>query len=205
MSNDRFDLTKGQRFNLSKGGDTNFFISLEWDEPTQRNGVSYDLDASVFACSYNSKQQPKIVSDGHFVYYGRAPKPGEPFASSDNAIHHSGDQTSGDRDGEQVRVYLDRLDKRVEIMSVVVTIHKALARKQNFGDVANATIRVFNMDEAGDPLQELFAFDLKGDYSNYTAVHFGDIYLNESGDWEWISHGRGFERTELGDIVNIYC
>ena len=197
-----FNLSKGDRFNLTKqsGGDTAFYIGLSWDAPDTKYGITFDLDASLFACGYDYRgENPKIVSNGHFIYFGQ-------LVSSDGAIHHSGDNLTGDGDGddEQIRVFLDRLDPRVEVMPIVVTIYEALKKRQNFGQVLNAKIRMCKMDAAGEPTEELFQFNLTEDYSKFTAIHFGDIYRDDDKTWRWHSQGVGFERTEINDIVKIY-
>lgn len=194
-------LSKGEKFNLSKetGGDTNFYIGLEWTPPT--GGQTYDLDGSIFACAYDADDNPKLVSKGHFVYFKQ-------LQSSDGAIVHSGDNLTGldtdDNDDEQIRVYLDKLDPRVQELSIIVNIYDAIRKNQNFGQVKKASIRICQMDAAGNPTTELLKFNLSEDYSKFTALQFGQIYKRDDGAWAFNPTGQGFENADLGTVLNVY-
>ena len=72
-------------------------------------------------------------------------------------------------------------------MVVTVTIHDAAARSQNFGQVANAFIRVVN-EETGT---EVVRFDLAEDYSVETAMVFGEVYRH-NGEWKFRAVGQGY-------------
>ncbi len=190
-------LQKGERFNLSKqsGGDRAFYIGLSWETPTAANSAhNFDLDASIFGCEYDANDDPKLVNDDYFVYYGLAPRPGAPFQCKDGSICHSGDNTTGEAEGddEQVRIYLDKLDARVRELSIIVDIYDAVNRGQNFGMVRKGKIRICKMDATGNPTEELASFNLSEDYSAFTAVQPGSIYKRDDGDWAFNPAGAGF-------------
>lgn len=202
------EVAKGQRFNLTKesGGQQAFYVGLGWDAPEKSNGHNFDLDVSVFGLDASGK----LVDDKHFVYFGN-------LRTASGSIVHSGDNLTGDGagDDEQIRVYLDKLDPKVEQISVVVCIYQAAARGQNFGQVNRAAVQVATMDAAGNPptktnargetvVDSLVRYPLSDDYSAYTAIQVGSIYRREDGDWAFNPTGVGFENTEIGDIVRHY-
>ncbi len=100
-------------------------------------GGAFDLDASLFLLGENKK----LVSDNHFIFYNNLESP-------DKAVIHSGDNLTGDGDGddEQIKIDLTKIDAAVKEITVVVTIHDADTRRQNFGQVRNSFIRIFNTD-----------------------------------------------------------
>ena len=203
-----FNLSKGERFNLTKetGGKTNFYIGVEWDTPKQAGGHDFDLDTSIFGCAIDANDDPKLFREDYFVYYGRAASPGAPFFSEDGAIHHSGDNRTGagDGDDEQVRIYLDKIDPRTEEIAIVVTLHDAAIRGQNFGQVRKAKVRICEMDDSGNPTTELRRFELTEDYSAFTALVFGQIYKRGDGDWAFNAVGQGIPNGTLQQIVENY-
>lgn len=198
------DVSKGERFNLTKesGGKTDFYVGLGWNA-----GQNHDLDVSVFGLDANGK----LVSDRHFVYFSN-------LRSPDGGIVHSGDNLTGDGDGddEQLRFYLDKLDPRVEELSIVVCLYQAKARGQNFGQVSKAYVQVASMDASGNPpmvddgrggtkVDALVRYPLSDDYSKATAIQVGSIYKREDGGWAFNPTGVGFEGQEIGDILAHYA
>jgi tellurium resistance protein TerD len=178
------NLQKGQRENLNA---PKFTIGLGWDANSSVGG-EFDLDASVFMLNSSNK----LVSDGHFVFYNNA-------TSADGAVTHTGDNRTGagDGDDEQIVVDLTKVDPAVESICVVVTIHEAEARKQNFGQVRNSFIRVFDQTNT-----DLVKFELDEDFSIETAVEFGRIY--KKGDqWKFEAVGVGM-KGGLGDYLAKY-
>lgn len=124
------NLQKGQRENINA---PKFTIGLGWDTNNSTTGSSFDLDASVFILGDNKK----ILSDAHFVFYNNLKSP-------DEAVIHTGDNLTGDGDGddEQVKIDLTKINPAVKEICIVVTIHDAVSRKQNFGQVRNSFIRI---------------------------------------------------------------
>ncbi|BFM43774.1 TerD family protein [Flavobacterium sp. CFS9] len=180
------NLQKGQRENINA---PKFTIGLGWDTNSSSTGSGFDLDASVFILGDNRK----IISDSHFVFYNNLKSP-------DDAVIHTGDNLTGDGDGddEQVKIDLTKVNSAVKEICVVVTIHDAVNRKQNFGQVRNSFIRV--VDESNN--NEVLKYELEEDFSIETAVEFGRIY-NKDGQWKFEAIGVGM-KGGLEDYLNKY-
>lgn len=180
------NLQKGQRENLNA---PKFTIGLGWDTNSSSTGTDFDLDASLFLLGDNKK----IVTDEHFVFYNN-------LISPDGAVEHTGDNLTGDGDGddEQVKVDLSKIDAKVAEICIVVTIHEAEARRQNFGQVRNSFIRIFDAVTN----QEILKYELEEDFSIETAVEFGRIYKRE-GKWKFEAVGVGM-KGGLQDYLNKY-
>ena len=173
-------LQKGGNVSLDKAapGMTKILIGLGWDERTT-DGVEFDLDASVFLL----KTDGKVRADSDFIFYNN-------LTSSDGSVVHQGDNRTGDGDGddEAVEIDLSLVPADVDKISVTVTIHDAVARNQNFGQVSNAFMRVVNNESN----EEIARYDLTEDYSIETAMIFGEIYRH-SGAWKFKAVGQGYE------------
>ena len=172
-------LTKGQNVSLSKTDPSlkNVLVGLGWDARST-DGQNFDLDASVFMATENGK----VPSDRHFIFYNQ-------LVSPCGGIEHTGDNLTGDGDGddESVIVRLDKVESNIKSLFITVTIHDAEARRQNFGQVSNAFVRIVNND-TGD---EIVRFDLSEDYSTETAMVFGEIYRH-NGEWKFRAIGQGY-------------
>ena len=180
------NLQKGQREILNA---QKFIIGLGWDTNSYSTGVDFDLDASVFILGENKK----ILSDKHFVFYNNLNSPND-------AVVHSGDNLTGDGDGddEQVIVDLSKIDANATEICVVITIHDAENRKQNFGQVRNSFIRIVDANSN----QELLKYELEEDFSVETAVEFGRIY-KRNGEWKFEAVGAGM-KGGLQDYLTKY-
>jgi len=180
------NLQKGQRENITA---PKFTIGLGWDTNASSTGGSFDLDASVFILGENKK----LLSDQHFVFYNNLKSP-------DAAVQHSGDNLTGDGHGddEQIHVDLSTIDPRASEICIVVTIHDAEQRKQNFGQVRNSFVRVFDPATNADILK----YELEEDFSIETAVEFGRIYKKD-GNWRFEAVGVGM-KGGLEEYLNRY-
>ena len=172
-------LTKGQNVSLSKTDPSlkNVLVGLGWDARST-DGQDFDLDASVFMATENGK----VPSDRHFIFYNQ-------LVSLCGGVEHTGDNLTGDGDGddESVIVRLDKVESNIKSLFITVTIHDAEARRQNFGQVSNAFVRIVNNDTS----DEIVRFDLSEDYSTETAMVFGEIYRH-NGEWEFRAIGQGY-------------
>ncbi|WP_267387284.1 TerD family protein [Sphingomonas sp. GC_Shp_3] len=172
-------LTKGGNVSLSKEvpGLTAVSVGLGWDT-RMTDGSDFDLDASVFLLGGSGK----VGSDEDFVFYNNARGGG-------GAVVHQGDNRTGagDGDDEVVMVSLDKIPAQVQRLSFAVTIHEADARRQNFGMVSNAFIRVVNAEGGA----EIARYDLSEDASTETAMIFGEVYRS-GGEWKFKAIGQGF-------------
>jgi tellurium resistance protein TerD len=173
------NLQKGGNVNLSKEAPNlaNVLVGLGWDARAT-DGQAFDLDASLFLV----KEDGKVPSDAYFIFYNQKTSP-------EGSVEHTGDNLTGDGDGddESIKVTLPKVPPDVQRLVIVVTIHDAEARKQSFGQVSNAFIRIANRDNN----QEVVRFDLSEDYSTETAMIFGEIY-RYSGDWKFKAVGQGY-------------
>lgn len=180
------NLVKGQRQKITA---PKFTIGLGWDENSSSTGTEFDLDASAFILGENGK----LLSDNHFIFYNN-------LTSPNGSLEHTGDNTTGDGDGddEQIKVDLSKIDANAVEIRIVVTIHDAEDRKQNFGQVRNSFARIFdtNTDE------EILMFELEEDFSIETAVEFGRIY-KRNGEWKFEAVGTGM-KGGLQDYLNKY-
>ncbi|MBC7751049.1 MAG: TerD family protein [Candidatus Saccharibacteria bacterium] len=172
-------LTKGGNVSLTKT-DPNLvriLIGLGWDERAT-DGASFDLDASAFLLGTSGK----VRGDHDFIFYNQ-------LRSIDGAIEHTGDNRSGQGDGddESILVDLSKVSAEIDKAAITVTIHDAAARGQNFGQIANAFIRVVNQDNG----IEIVRFDLAEDYSTETAMVFGELYRHNS-EWKFRAVGQGY-------------
>jgi tellurium resistance protein TerD len=172
-------LQKGGNVNLNKEapGLKKLLVGLGWD-PRATDGKEFDLDGSVFLLNASGKAR----SDADFIFYNN-------LKSADGSVAHSGDNRSGQGDGddETVTVDLDKVPADVDKISVCVTIHDATARNQNFGMVSKAFIRCIN----GADNKEIARFDLSEDSSVETAMIFGEIY-RAGAEWKFKAIGQGF-------------
>ncbi|MBG6510073.1 TerD family protein [Pseudomonas aeruginosa] len=172
-------LQKGGNVSLSKEapGLTEVIVGLGWD-PRVTDGTEFDLDASVFVTGENGK----VLNDASVIFYNNK-------TSADGSIEHLGDNRSGQGDGddEQVNVKLNGLGADVKKLVFAVTIHDAEARKQSFGQVGNAYIRVLNKADG----KEIARFDLSEDASTETAMIFGELYRHND-EFKFKAIGQGF-------------
>jgi tellurium resistance protein TerD len=172
-------LSKGGNVSLSKEapGLKAVRVGLGWDTRVT-DGSGFDLDASVFLLNDGGK----VRSDADFVFYNNK-------NGGNGSVVHQGDNTTGEGSGddEVVAVTLDQLPADVQKLSFAVTIHEAEGRRQNFGMVSNAFIRVLNADGG----TEIARYDLSEDASTETAMIFGELYRH-NGEWKFKAIGQGF-------------
>ncbi|MBH8469675.1 TerD family protein [Klebsiella pneumoniae] len=172
-------LQKGGNLSLSKEapGLTKILVGLGWD-PRVTDGTEFDLDASIFITGENGK----VLNDSSFIFYNNK-------KSTDGSVEHLGDNRSGQGDGddEQVNVKLTGLGADVKKLVFAVTIHDAEARKQSFGQVGNAYIRVLNKADG----KEIARYDLSEDASTETAMIFGELYRHND-EFKFKAIGQGF-------------
>ncbi len=172
-------LSKGSNVNLSKEapGLNKIAVGLGWDARAT-DGAAFDLDASVFLV----KMDGKVRSDSDFCFYNNK-------VVGDGAVQHMGDNTTGEGEGddESVKVELSKVPGELDKIVFAVTIHEAESRKQNFGQVNHAYIRIINQEGGA----EIARYDLSEDASIETAMIFGEIYRVGS-EWKFKAVGQGF-------------
>ena len=173
-------LVKGQKVDLTKGNPSlkKLLIGLGWDTNKYDGGFDFDLDAAAFLLGPNGK----VNSDDDFVFYNN-------LKHKSGAVEHMGDNLTGagEGDDEQIKIDLSKVPADIEKIDFTVTIYEAEERKQNFGQVENAFIRVMNQATG----EELIRYDLGEDFSIETAVVIGELYRNK-GEWKFNAIGSGF-------------
>lgn len=185
------NLQKGQKIDLTKGnaGLCKLMVGLGWDTNLYSGGEAFDLDAAAFLLGENGK----VIHDADFVFYNN-------LRHDSGAVEHLGDNLTGEGDGddEQLKVDLSKVAQTHQKIAFTVTINDAEERKQNFGQVSNAFIRIVNEADG----QELMRFDLGEDFSIETAVIFGELYRH-NGEWKFNAVGNGFQGG-LAALCNHY-
>jgi tellurium resistance protein TerD len=174
-------LQKGQKVDLTKSnpGLSKVTVGLGWDTNKYDGGKDFDLDASVFLLGENGK----VTSDADFVFFNN-------LEHASLSVKHLGDNLTGEGEGddEQINVDLALVPATIQKIGFTVTIHDAESRSQNFGQVSNAFIRVFNTVTG----EEVIRYDLSEDYSVETAVVVGELYRNGA-EWKFNAIGSGFQ------------
>ena len=172
-------LSKGGNLSLSKEapGMTKVLVGLGWDARST-DGQDFDLDASAFLL----KADGKVRADSDFIFYNQ-------LKSVDGSVEHTGDNRTGEGDGddEAIKVDLSKVPADIDRIAFTVTIHEAETRKQNFGQVRGAFIRIVNQDNNS----EVARYDLAEDASTETAMIFAELYRNGA-EWKFRAVGQGF-------------
>ena len=198
------NLQKGQRVDLTKTnpGLSKILVGLGWD-PVQNSGggilgslfgggsaPNIDCDASVLMLGANDKLQ----NNNDVVYFGN-------LKSRDGSVQHSGDNLTGDGDGddEQIIVDLTKVPANIQKLVFVVNIYDAVKRKQHFGMIKNAFIRIVNPNSQ----QELLHYSLTDNYSGNTCLVAGEIYRHGT-EWKFAAVGSGTNAGSLGEVVRSF-
>lgn len=174
------NLTKGERISLSKEapGLKKAAIGLGWDINASDTGAAFDLDVSVFMLGGNGK----IPTEKYFVFYNNLKSP-------DGSVESLGDDRTGEGGGddETILVELNTVDSSIQEIVFVVTIYEAEARRQNFGQVRNSYIRIYNNEND----TEITRYDLEEDFSRETSIEVGRLYRKD-GEWRFQAVGQGY-------------
>ena len=185
------NLTKGQKVDLTKGnpGLKKIMVGLGWDVNAFDSGADFDLDAAAFMLGENGK----CPTEKEFIFYGN-------LTHESESVVHMGDNLTGEGEGddEQIEIDLTKIPANVSRIAFTVTIYDADVRRQNFGQVSNAFIRIVD-DATG---KELIHFDLGEDFSIETAVVVGELYKH-NGEWKFNAIGNGVAR-DLAGLCQLY-
>lgn len=184
------NLEKGQRISMDKGL-TLVGVGLGWD-PNEGTGYDFDLDASAFMLG----ESGRIPTDEYFVFYNNQKSP-------DGSVESTGDDlTGGNSDGgddETINVDLSKVDPKIQEIVFTATIYKAEERRQNFGQVRNSYIRIYDAKTNA----EIARYDLDEDFSIETAVESGRLY-RRGDEWKFEAMGIG-NKGGLQSLVNKYA
>lgn len=186
------NLVKGQKINLSKeveGLDT-VIVGLGWD--AVKRGLfrsAPDIDCDAFAIAVD-KQGKSIET----VYFGN-------LSAFNGAIHHCGDNLTGDGDGddEQIITKLNDLPSKVDKIIFAVNIYSCVTRKQDFGMIKNAFIRLVDQKTG----KEICKYNLSESYEGKTAMAFAEVYKHNN-EWKFNAIGRGTNDISISQFVKNY-
>ena len=170
---------------------SNLTIGLGWT-PNQGTGQTFDLDCSVFMLN----EFKVIPTEKHFIFYNNPLSP-------DSSVKHLGDDKTGDnaadsKDDEQLTIDTSKIDDSIKELLFVVTLHDAANKRQNFGQIKNAYIRIID----NTTNTEIAKYDLGEDFSIETSIEFGRIYQKD-GIWKFDASGVGYQK-ELDYFVSKY-
>lgn len=190
-------LQKGQKVSLTKdnAGLSRVLVGLGWDEVKRKGGFfapklqPIDCDASAI-----------LLQNGHFanksdiVYFGN-------LCHHTGTVQHMGDNLTGagDGDDEQIIIDLAKIPEQYDRIVIVVNIYQAIQRKQHFGLIENAFIRLVDARNNS----EILRYNLTEDYSGMTAMVFGEIY-RRNGEWKFNAIGQGTNDPGLGELADRY-
>ncbi|MGN0606910.1 MAG: TerD family protein [Oscillospiraceae bacterium] len=176
-------LSKGQRVSLDKGM-VRALVGLGWDTNKYDGGYDFDLDAAAFLLGENGK----VNRDEDFIFYNN-------LSSRNEAVIHTGDNLTGEGEGDDEVILIDfsKMPDDIKKIAITVTIHEAAARKQNFGQVSNAYVRVAKRSSEDDMKgEDALRFDLVEDFSIETAIVVCEIYKNGN-DWKFNAVAAGYQ------------
>jgi len=197
------NLTKGQKVDLTKGnaGLKSVMVGLGWDQVQQNSGgflssifgggKQQDIDCDASAILLNNG---KLTNKDDLVYFGN-------LSHKSDSVKHQGDNRTGEGDGddEQIFVKLDSVPQSYDRIVIVVNIYQAKERKQHFGMIQKAFIRLVDADTN----KELCIYNLSENYDGKTAMIFGELYRN-NGEWKFSAIGQATTDEGLGDIIKKY-
>lgn len=188
-------LVKGQKIDLTKGnaGLSSLLVGLGWDPVKQgffKRTPNIDCDASVLMLNESGKLERRE----DVIYFGN-------LASACGSVRHTGDNLTGEGDGddEQILVNLAQIPSRIHKLLFVVNIYQAVQKRQDFGMIQNAFIRVVDHTKNS----ELAHFNLTEDYAGMRALIPGEIYRHQ-GEWKFNAIGQATKDPSLNEIVNRY-
>lgn len=193
-----FKLEKGSSFSIEKAI-SRIRLGIGWDA-AKPGEPKRDIDAHAFACVYVNGA-PKFYNEGsHAVSYANADlkrNPDKSFQTSDGSMHHSGDNQSGDGDGDDERITIDlaRLPEDIKEIFLFVTIHDAIARGQHFGMVENSQVSVYN-DDTGE---KIASYSLRNEFDGLISLQVGSM-VKTNGKWAFIAKEEGAKDAGLAEL-----
>ncbi len=181
-------LSKGQKVDLTKTnpGLTKVQIGLGWDVNKYDGGSSFDLDTAAFLLNSNGK----VRDQGDFVFYGN-------LSHASGAVTHKGDNLTGGGDGddEQILIDLSKVPEVYDKIVFVANIYECLSRKQHFGMIKNAFIRIVDVDTHN----EICRYNLSENYDAMTAMIFGEVYWKD-GKWKFNAIGQATKDPNIKSL-----
>lgn len=198
------NLQKGQKIDLHKKDGsqlTHILVGLGWKEVKGNSGFmgmfkqkqNVDIDASVLILNKDGK----IPTKQDVIYFRQTDHPtGCVYHCGDNLV---GGKMDGMEDSEQILVDLSRVPQEFEKILFVVNIYICVSRKQHFGMVEDAYIRIVDKDSG----ETIASYNLTEDYSGKTSMIVGEIYRN-GGQWKFNAVGQPGVEPGLSELVGRY-
>ncbi len=190
------NLQKGQKISLAKEGGAGLkrvTVGLGWDEAkrglfSRMQDIDCDAEAIVLT-------DDRIANKNDVVFYNNLKHPSQ-------CVIHMGDNLTGGGagDDEQIMVYLDDLPQQYNKIVFAVTIYQAFERRQHFGMIQNAFIRIVDADRN----QEICRFNLTENYDNRTSMIFGELYRH-NGEWKFNAVGEGYNDNGIGELIRRFA
>ena len=136
----------------------------------------------------------KFTDKTDLVYFGN-------LKHKSGTVNHMGDNLTGagEGDDEQIVIDLSRVPAEYDKIVIVVNIYQAVKRKQHFGMIQNAFIRL--VDARNN--KEMCKYNLTENYSGMTAMIFGEIY-RYNGEWKFNAVGNGTTDPGLGELCQRF-
>ncbi|MDE6775443.1 MAG: TerD family protein [Ruminococcus sp.] len=190
-------LQKGQKVSLTKGnaGLSRVIVGLGWDEAQQKRGLfapkpqAIDCDASALVL-----RGGRLTQNGDMGYFGH-------LKHNSGAVIHMGDNLTGagEGDDEQIIIELSKVPADCDKIVIVANIYQAVQRRQHFGLIRNAYIRLVD----GRTNAEMCRYNLTDDYSGMTALVFGEVYRH-NGEWKFNAMGQGTNDPGLAELARRF-
>ena len=183
------NLRKGERVALSSQSSkvNGIIVGLGWDS-AKFGGETVDCDVSAILCGLDRKAYDVI-------YFGR-------MRSQNDAVVYTGDSRTGEGDGENEQIYINftKLPPNAGLIAIAVNIYDAKAKRQHFGMINNAFIRVRNWKTGAEMCQ----FNLTNNYSGMTGIIAAEILRSADG-WDFVPSGQAIaEASRVQSIVKLY-
>jgi len=191
-------LKKGQKISLTKEsqGLTKLLVGLGWDAAERHKTGLFSKKPKAIDCDASAimLKNGKLTDKNDVIYFGN-------LRHSTKAVIHMGDNLTGagDGDDEQIIIDLSKIPLNYDKIVIVVNIYKAVERKQHFGMIKNAFIRLVNQDNN----QQICDYNLTDNYDNMTAMFFAEVYRKGS-EWKFNALGQGTKDASLSEILNRY-
>lgn len=201
------NLQKGQKVDLTKGNSSlkRVMVGLGWDEAEKKGSLlgglfggkqqNIDCDASAILCTSGGKLTGGIGNNkGDVVFFNN-------LKHSSGCVTHMGDNLTGAGEGDDEQILVQLLDLPIQYEKIVfvVNIYQARERRQHFGLIKNAFIRIVDADTN----KELCKYNLSENYDNKTAMIFGEIYRYNN-EWKFSAIGEATEDPGLGELCRRY-
>lgn len=191
-------LQKGQKVSLSKehAGLGKTIVGLGWDEAKQEKGGFFSPKPQAIDCDASAilLKSGKLVDKKDIVYFGN-------LRHKSGTVLHMGDNLTGagDGDDEQIVIDLASVPEEYDKIVIVVNIYQAVKRKQHFGLIENAFIRLVDARNNN----EMCKYNLTENYSGMTAMIFGEVY-RYNGEWKFSAMGQGTNDPGLLELSRRY-